>query len=414
MVINTILSPFASLGLLILGAQFFQVFISVDLAQKNVTEFAIGLIHASSYAGILISAIHSENLIKRIGHIRSFTAFTSIITVVILMQGLNHNLIFWAILRFISGISLAGLYVTIESWILSQSEPQERGKRLAEYMIVIYLAQAISPQILNFIDTTSMQPYIIAAILCALSGFPVSLTYKVTPHIEEIQNLKMSTVFNSDRYGFIGCLVAGLVLSSLYSFIPYYATKNNLPVSWATTTLIAGGFLLQWPLGKISDFVDRRKMLIIMCFICILPCVAITYLTNIILIYILLFIVGGITFVLYPICISMVCDKLDHSHIIRATGVLLFSYGIGSVLGPIASSSVMDIIGKSWGIFVYIIMVLLAYGIIGIYYMISTKKIIISEEQHVNFVAVPRQGSVANQLDPRINPEEDLEGTNNS
>lgn len=401
-----ITSPLASLVILVLGSQFFQVFITVALDNANHTEFLIGVVHAMGYLGLLISAIHSEAIIRRIGHIRAFTLFSSIMAATILAQSFQVNFYLWVIARFFSGISLAALYVTIESWLLAESSVENRGRRLAVYMIALYISQALSPQLFHLVDTKTLSPYIIAALLCIVSNIPVSLTYKPNPTLPELAKLKIIEVYKVNPYGFIGCFVSGLVLSAFYSFIPKFTKEYNFSIAWMMTSIISGGFLLQWPFGKLSDHFNREKIVALLSIGCIIPAIFILLFPSSNSCYLFAFIIGGLSFSLYPISIAAVCDLIKNRCIVQVTGVLLFSYALGSVFGPLLVSVAIDMLNTSLALFEYLILAMGGYGLFGIYQWNRGHTHIPNEEEAVEFIPLPKQTQLANQLDPRI----DLEG----
>lgn len=407
MFVNAITSPLASLLLLVLGSQFMQIFISVALVHAGFSETAAGFVHSSFYGGLLVSALYCEGIIHRVGHIRAFTTFACIYTSTIIIQAFYVNLELWIVMRFLAGFALAGLYVTIESWLLTDSTELNRGTRLAIYMVTLYIAQSISPQIFNLIDTKTLQPYLIAALFCAMSSIPVSLTRKLGPVMPERLPLKIPSIYSQSPYGFIGCVVSGLIISALYSFLPNYAMEYGIPVSLIMSVLITGGFLLQWPLGKLSDKVPRKKMLSILSLICVLPSLLAMMSGSHLLTYVMAFCIGGMSFVLYPISIALVCDKVDNRNILQATGVLLFSYGIGSVLGPVIVASIIKAFGSILVLFAFVACVSCVYGLLGLYQIsLGRKRLSRRHSESVDFIPLPRQSPIANQLDPRVESEE--------
>ncbi len=397
-----LVSPLASLSLLVLGTQFFQIYVTMGLAASGHSEFAIGIVHSASYFGLLISAIHSEKLIHRIGHIRAFNTFSSVITGCILIQAFSKNIGLWMVARFCSGLSLAALYVTIESWLLAESTIDNRGKRLAIYMLALYISQAISPQFFNFIEASSLHPFLLAGILCALANIPVNLTRHSTPALPVRKPLKILEVYSLNPYAFLGCFISGIALSSLYSFMPKYASDMGLPIAGIMSTLICGGFLLQWPLGRLSDVFNRQKVLVVLALCSTIPGVALTYGIHTFTVYCMAFLVGGITFALYPISISLACDRLEHRCIVQTTGVLLFSYSLGSVLGPILVSLGIECLKGSWVLFAFISAAVGSYGLYGAKILFNRTASEIAKDEHtVECIPLPKQSPIANELDPR-------------
>ncbi|MBT4963778.1 MAG: MFS transporter, partial [Francisellaceae bacterium] len=396
-------SPLISLVILVLGVQYFQTFITVVLDANGYTEFHIGIIHSSSYLGLLLSAIYSEGIIKRVGHIRAFTLFSSVVASTILLQSYIINYPVWVISRFFSGYALAGLYITIESWILLDSKVEDRGKRLAYYMFALYFSQSVSSQIFHIIDSNSVAPYITAALLCILSNIPMTLTHTQSPSLPEFAKLKIIEVYRVGPFGFIGCLSSGIILSTIYCFIPKYAVEYDMSVAWTMTTMITGGFILQWPLGKLSDAIERDKVLLIISLLGSLVSISIIFCTSELIRYILLFLLGGLSFSIYPISIASTCDIIKNRCIVQVTGVLLFSYGLGSVIGPILSSAVIDKLNSSLAMFGFISAAMSPIIIMGSYKWFRGQDTVdIDNDNVAHCIPMPSQTQIANQLDPRV------------
>lgn len=399
--IKVITSPLASLFIAVIGTQFFQSFVTIALEANGLTEFYIGIVHSSGYLGLLIASLYAEKIIKRVGHIRNFCLASSIVAATIILQSFYVDFYLWVICRFISGAGMASLMVTIESWLISESSVENRGKTLSVYMITYYCSQALGPQMFHIININDLTPYLAAAILAILANVPVTLTYKANPTIPETPDLEISEVYKINTYGFLGCFVSGLILSSLYSFMPKYIYDNNFSIAWMMSALICGGFILQWPFGKISDSFNREKILFFLSISIIVPAVAIIMFPASTYSYLFLFIMGGLSFALYPISIAAVCDFIENKCIIKTTGVLLFSYALGSVAGPILVSIAIDTADTSIAIFYFIIAVSTIYSIIGLYNIFGKNISTPEEELTVDCIPVLKNSQVGIQLDPR-------------
>lgn len=376
-----------------------MTFLAVKLNGMDISENIIGCIHSAFYGGMLIGAIKSEDLINRVGHIRAFTCFSSIITTMIILQGYFQNPFSWIVFRFFSGFALAASYVIIESWLLAQSTANTKGKILSIYMLCLYLSQSVSQFFLDIVNIESIEPFLLASILASLSIIPSSLTYMKAPEIDTADQISIFKYFKISQFGFLGCVISGLILSAVYSFLPIYAQDNNLSVSIVVGITIAGGFCLQWSIGKLSDMFDRTKVLTMLSFCTIFISLLVLLISSKIITYMVCFLLGGLCFTIYPISIAQVWDNLGHGNIINMTGALLCSYGVGAVLGPQILAPLIGAFGSSI-IFGYIAFMSLTLSALGVYTIIKVKTI--PNKDQVEFVSMPSATQVANNLDPRI------------
>lgn len=408
--IKSLLAPLLGVAGLMFGNGYFTTFVSVRLKDWGFSEQTVAFVQASYFLGLFISAFCVERLIIRIGHIRSFAFFACICASAILLQGIFTHPYAWMICRFATGFGSCGMYVVIESWFLCKSTAQTRGTILAFYTISLYGSQAFSQLLIDVIPFDGNTPYLVAALFCTISSTPVLLSYTRTPEVSEPSQLSLFKLFRASPFGFAGCFISGLILSGIYSLSPNYAQEGGLPVSIFMFLTLGGCFLLQWPIGRLSDYFDRRLVITLVCLCAIPPCLAITVLptTNPTLIYILSFLIGGLVFTIYPLSISQVCDRLQPEDFTAATGALLITYGLGAVIGPNGGAAFMDHISSA-ALYLYFALLCAIIGGFGLFSLARRPRV--PEDETVDFVNLPRMSPLAYELDPRADyePQEEIE-----
>lgn len=400
--IKNIFSPIFSLFLFAIGNGLLNTLLVLKLYAEGSTSVAIGLMSALFYLGLFIGSFNIEKLIIRVGHIRAFSAFASILTVSTLIQAVYYDLYLWLLLRLIAGICSAGIYVVIEGWLLTIGNYSMRGRVLSIYMVVLYSAQALGQMLIKFNDIQPNLLFILVAATSALSVIPLSLTKSKSPVLEAPSALGIREIFDLTKTGAIGCMCSGLILSCIYGLIPFYIIKemnDNDLVALGMFLVILGGMLFQYPIGKLSDLIERRKVLFLLCLSSMATCLLIIYASNtLILFYLAIFILGGVTFTLYPISISHACDSLDNKDITSGTQALLLFYSIGAVSGPLIAPIFIRLLGSS-GLFIFFISISLF-----LLYVVSWRKVVtnvlLPEEPFIN---VTSTSPVILELDPRGN-----------
>lgn len=363
----SVLAPLFSLAILVTGGGFFTSYVSVALYKKEVSEAVIGNIHACYFAGLIAACLVLEKLIIRVGHIQAFAIFAFTTSITILAQGVYYDLFFWGALRFIAGASLAGVYIVIESWLLDRSTIVTRGRVLAVYLIAYYGAQAFGQLFFDWIDVDSNWPYFIASLIAALSVIPVFITQEKNPMKEDTLNEESPfALYQKSPIGIMGSLFSGIILGAIFAFIPNIAQELDLRISLFMGLTILGGTLWQWPIGKLSDKMDRQKLLIALSFLVLLPTIGLELLEGRgVVPYLLAFILGGITFTIYPISVALVCDRVNQKGMTHVAGVLLLAYSIGATIGPLTASWMMAFLGAS-GLYYFIGLNGLFLGMFGI------------------------------------------------
>jgi MFS family permease len=405
-VVRNVISPLLSIGLFMLGSGFFVSFQSILLKNQGYSDLTIGLVHSAYYAGMLVGTLKVEHFIHRVGHIRAMATFASVCAIMILLQSLYQDPYIWVIFRLIVGYCLAGVFVVIESWILDKGTDQTRGQLLSLYMVAFYSAQAGGQLFLELYPIDSLQPFILASLLCCCGIVPVVITKSKSPEIHEPQVKKTVHVLFESPFGFLGCVIAGLILSAIYSFGPNFAQSHDVSPGLMMGTIIMGGVILQIPMGRLSDLFDRRSVLMILALLTVVPCFVIPFVTHdSTLLFLTLFVLGGLSFTLYPVSLAQSCDRIDPKVLTSVTAVLLMAFGIGSVIGPLISPYFMFWYG-SVGLFYYVAVMSSVLVLIGFASIYLFKKV--PAEQQNAFIALPRSSPILYDLDPRGKPLEEV------
>jgi len=402
-ILRRVFSPILSLIIINLGNAFFFSYISLFLKETGSSNFIIGIAGSSYYIGLLIGSVRAEKMIIRIGFIRSFSTFAALFTASIMLNGLFTSEWSCIPLRLVAGFCIASLFVVTESWLLLFSTKKTRGKILSIYMTALYSATAVSQYLLPLFELKSITPFAIVVILGAISIVPLCLTRRDTPILEEPSYLSPKELFKISPFGFINCVVGGLVLSSFYSLGPIFAqgvTENIGQVAQILGLTMFGGLILQWPIGYLSDLFERRKVAIVVAFLCCIASIALALASQmpIWVIYTVSIIFGGFSFTIYPLGITLASDRLDSKHLVAATAMLLVTYGIGCIIGPLTAPLFMKYFGVA-GLYIYTALCCALLGIYGIINLFS--KPAIPKEEQTEYIAMPRTTPVASSLDPR-------------
>ena len=353
---NTI-APVTSLLIIMLGISFFNTFTSVLVTIEGWNNLTTGLIYSAYYGGMMAGALYIEKLIKITGHIRGFSLFAAITALSVLLHTFTFSPYSWLVYRFITGFASAGLFIVIESWLLLLSSVNTRGSILAIYMISVYSSQAVAQFILPLLDIKGITPFTLTTLFCLLSIIPVSLMRATAPPTPQSTYINIFHLLKKLPLGFLGNLIAGLILSAFYALVPVFANERGYTLfqtSLIMACTIFGGMALQWPIGFFSDFVEKRKMIIITSIILTIISSFLFFFDKIpfFCLILFLFFFGGFAFTLYPISITYCCDFFSSVGITSITCAALIIYGIGCIIGPILSPFFMEATKPS-GVFLY-------------------------------------------------------------
>tara|TARA_Y100001970_G_C14177407_1_gene827791 strand:+ start:322 stop:1560 length:1239 start_codon:yes stop_codon:yes gene_type:complete len=365
---------------------------------------ATGFVVAGYYIGYLLGSILIPILLERVGHIRVFAALASLASIAILLHSVFLDPLSWFFIRIITGVSLSGIYIIMESWLNSRSTNQTRGKLLSIYMIITFAFVALGQFLLNLSDPVKVDLFILVSILLSFALLPILLSITEAPNFSNSRRLKFNELFEVSPLGFVGAIFIGLSHSAVFGYGAVFAASKNLStfeISLFMVIISSFGAILQWPIGYISDRIDRRIILISATILAsgfsILAIVS-SYL-SIFIFFIFIALYAGMSLPMYSLAIAHINDFLKADEIVAATASFGILVGIGSIFGPIISSTFMKIFGPD-GFFIYLFFIHLGLGLFGFYRMAKRSK---PQDIESQYVPLPRNISAAGmELNPKV------------
>ncbi|WP_203141942.1 MFS transporter [Marinobacter mangrovi] len=390
--------------LLVSGNAFLMTLLGIRLGLESIDPATIGRVLACYSIGFVIGTLTVNRVIERVGHIRAFAVFSALTAVMALLYPVALSMTFWAFLRVLSGFSMAGVLLVVESWFSSRATNSNRGTLFAVYQIVFFVSVAGGQLIVNLGDPASFLLYTLAAILLTLSLIPLSLTRMEAPAIEQVARISIFTMLGQSTTGVMGALTCGVLIGTFYALGPVYATLIGLDLAQTSVfmaTAIIAAMLLAWPMGRVCDRFDRRRVMLTLSFVAALAACAAAFLgvDHPVLLIVAVGAFTGLSAALYPIAVAITNDRMEQTHIVAASATLLLSYGLGSVLGPLVISELIGVIGPG-GLFLGSAGFLVLLGLITGWYIWTTEDIPVEQQEH--FVStMPEAMPVLTEMDPR-------------
>ncbi|MCS5561748.1 MAG: MFS transporter, partial [Marinobacter nauticus] len=220
-----------SIVLLVSGNAFLMTLLGIRLSIEEISPDVIGWVLVCYSIGFVLGTLYVHKIIGRVGHIRAFAVFAAMAAVTALMYPMAISMVFWAVLRVLSGFSIAGVLVVIESWFSSRATNANRGALFAVYQIVFYLSAAGGQLIVNVGDPANFLPFSLAAMLLTLALIPLSLTRMEAPVIEQASRMSVFKLARESFSGVAGALICGVMIGGFYALGPVYATLVGLDVA---------------------------------------------------------------------------------------------------------------------------------------------------------------------------------------
>jgi MFS family permease len=395
--LGTVVSLLLSYGLLLLANGLFSTLLGVRTQVEGFSPTLVGFIVAAYFSGLLLGGLLAGRVVTRVGHIRSFAAFASLMSVSALLFPIFVTPVAWMILRMLGGFCMAGMIMVTESWLNEAASNKTRGQILSFYMITNYFAAGCGQFLLTAGDPSQYQLFSLASILFSLALLPVLLTRAKAPVPVHSKRMHVWTLYRLAPLGVFGVFCCGLINSSIHGLSPVYATNmgfSEAELSTFMAAMIMSGLFLQWPIGHLSDRIGRGPLLVYIPVLVALAAIWIVFTYEYKLILLGAMVFGALVFTLYSLGAATANDMVTANQRVQVAGALLITYGAGAVTGPIVAGQFMTLLGPQ-GLFFYFALICL---LLSAFAIMMRRRRAGSPDKRKPFVAVPASQSTSSQL----------------
>ena len=331
--------------------------LNINAVLFNFSDFEIGYVFTGYFIGYLASSYICPKIIKNVGHIRVFAAFASIASITILFHWIYVQPYFWFFLRFLTGFSLAAIYIVCESWLNDRADNRTRGKLIGFYMVILYFSTSGGGLLINLKETTEAHLYILTSLLISFALVPILLTKKSAPEFSTPRFISLKDLYKNSPMSFIGSFGIGMIYGASFGLIAVFGAKLGLSIFQISILVFVNTFigaLFQYPVGKLSDTFDRRIILLTLNIIALVSSICVIIFGSISFNILLLFvgIHSAVSLPYYAVVISHLNDFLEKDEVVSASSTLTLVNALGLVLGPIIVSGFMSYF-DAYGLFYY-------------------------------------------------------------
>lgn len=380
--------------LLSFGSGLLTLLIPISAESAGFSVTMIGGLGTLYYVGFIVGCLLLPSLIARVGHIRSFAAVAAVAASGTLVFILAVTPLAWLALRAIIGFCFAGLFMVVESWLNHQVASATRGRIFGLYMVSGWVGIVGGNLVFSANLPTAFSFFALASIAISVSLVPIALTTGAIPTMPAPAGVHLGKLYRTAPVGLIGCLAAGIANGAFWTFAPVFAqarSSSNLGVSLFMAAAVLGGALSQWPIGTLSDHIDRRWVI---AGVSLVAAAA----ASLFFIYpgpldIVVIAAGAVwgaaALAIYPLCSAHVNDRADPANFVKVSSRLLMAFGIGAVAGPllagvlISSTDLTALFGFTAAI--HVVLALFAVNRIRILEPVA-------EEERVTFAPLPSIG----------------------
>ena len=334
------------MGVLMLGAGLQGTLLGLRATLEGFPALLTGTIMSCYYVGYVLGTVIVLPLVRQIGHIRVFAALAAVASMAILVQGSFVNPFVWAAMRLVSGLCFAGIYVVAESWLNDRSSRANRGRLLAVYMLVLYVGLGAAQFLLIVSNPLTPNPFMLVSVLISLAMVPIMVSAQQLPARSVPQEVSLPDLYRNSPLGVVGVTVSGLISATIFSMGPVYARLSGLATTKVAAFMgvsILAAAVTQYPVGRLSDRMDRRTVIAAVCTLATLVAgsiVAFPAMPHAVFLT-LAALFSGLVLTLYSLSVSHVNDKLEPAQMVAASSALLLLNGTAAAMGPVLAGALM-------------------------------------------------------------------------
>ena len=308
-------------------------------AVEGFSPTTMSYIMSGYFLGFLGGSYMAPELIRRVGHVRVFAALGSLISAAFILYAALPDPVIWAMMRVIVGFCFAGVYVVAESWLNDAATNETRGQALSAYVIVQMVGIVTAQVLLNFADVGGYTLFVLMSVLVSVSFMPILLSSTTAPVFRATKRMSLKELFVISPLGCVGTFLLGGIFAALFGMAAVYGTEVGMSVreiSIFVGVIYLGGMLSQYPIGWVSDRMDRRQLIMILtAFGGAVVLIGSIFTQSQIVLYALAFVVGGVANPLYSLLIAYTNDYLEPDDMASASGGLIFLNGVGAIGMPV-------------------------------------------------------------------------------
>ncbi len=394
---------------LVTGTGVLGVLVPLRATAEGFSTIAIAAIGGGYFLGFVAGCLRTPGLVERVGHIRLFAALAAICAASVLLHALAIDPFVWFVVRAATGFAIGGLYIVIESWLNDQAANETRGGLFAVYMVVNFAALMAGQLLMTVMDVGLVTPFLVTGLAVCLSLVPVALSKATAPIVEPAPRLGLRALYKISPLGVFGCIIVGVANGSYWSLAPLFGEAKLGSVALAAvfvSAFVLGGAIGQWPIGRLSDRWDRRKVIVLSSGLAAAGGLALGFLPawGTWPLLVLAALTGAFMLSIYSLCVAHTNDYIEAKDFVATSSGLLLLYGAGAVLGPLVCAAFMTLVGEG---FLFMWTALAHVALLGFAVYRIRQRDAIPAEDREDFVAMLRPVPTVSEMDPRA----DSEGT---
>ncbi|KQV43494.1 MULTISPECIES: MFS transporter [unclassified Rhizobium] len=352
--------------LMMIGFGLASYVLPVRSVAEGWSTMIISIIATGYTIGFTLSCIVTPKFVLKVGHVRVFAALVTLLSVAILLCGLVVDWRAWIVFRGMYGFAMAGSYLVIESWLNERVTNENRGMLFSVYLITTMIGTIGGQYLVPLGDPTNTSLFMLCSVLLSFSLLPTTLSSQSTPAPPAQARFNLAGLFRRSPVAVVGAFLAGAMAGAWLNLGGVFTQKIGLSTAEGATLLAAvltGSAISQIPIGRASDRMDRRIVMVGCGVIGVVACLAMAFSVGAppIVLYVIAGFVGSMLFPIYALNVAHANDLARSDEYVEVSSGMMITYGIGTISGPLMVGPVMDRFGPA-SLFFVLAIYFAAYG----------------------------------------------------
>ncbi|QRM54777.1 MFS transporter [Sinorhizobium sp. BG8] len=312
----------------------------------------ISLIATGYTVGFTLSCIVTPRFVLMVGHVRVFVALITLLSIGILLCGLVVDWRAWMLFRTVSGFAIAGSYLIIESWLNERVTNENRGSVFSIYLIATMVGTIMGQYLVPIGDPSNTSLFILCGVIFSISLLPTALSSSPLPAPPRQASFRLAALYRRSPVAVVGAFLAGALSGAWLNLGGVFTQRTGLTTAQGATLLAAvliGSALSQIPIGRASDRMDRRLVMVFCGIIGTASCIAMTFSTGAepLHLYLIAACIGSVIFPIYALNVAHANDLAQPDEYVEVSSGMLIVYGFGTISGPLAVGPIMERFGPA-------------------------------------------------------------------
>lgn len=325
--------------------------VALRLLDNGASALQIGILSAVPAAGMILAATLVDRACQLMSRRRLYllcfvlcTASTAAIELT------SHSLWLLAAERLALGVGMGIAIILGEAWVNELCGENNRGTIVALYATSFTAFQLLGPTLVALLGAQT--PWVVLLVsaghLVALATVAVAMPEEgLHEHVEAPRSFSLAGFLRVAPALCMGVLFFSFFDSVVLSLFPVYASSHGYAVGIAAfmaTVILLGDMLCQLPLGWLSDRMDRPALHLA----CGVAAMAIGLglpwlIAQPSLLWPALMLLGAVAGGVYTLALVLIGQRFRGRDLVTANAAAGMLWGVGSLLGPLLSGSLMDL-----------------------------------------------------------------------